>query len=122
MTSGNLGLPPSLYPDVIITIGGITNDYRFNMDASGFTLTGGSFNGNGSGLINLNASALTAGALPSSQLSGVYPNTVTLQNPANNFRGSFTGNGAGLTFTNAAGAAFRMVVNDATNGFVLVPQ
>jgi len=122
MTGGNLGLPPSLYPNAIITIGGPTNDYRFNMDASGFTLSSGSFNGNGSGLANLNAAALTGGALPAAQLSGVYPNTVALQNPTNSFRGSFTGNGAGLTFTNAAGAAFRLLVNNATNGFILVPQ
>ena len=35
---------------------------------------------------------------------------------------AFGGSGSGLTFTNAAGAAFRLVVNTATNGFVFVPQ
>jgi hypothetical protein len=35
---------------------------------------------------------------------------------------AFTGSGSGLTFTNAAGAAFGLVVNAATNGFILVPQ
>jgi len=34
--------------------------------------------------------------------------------------GTFSGNGSGLTFTNAAGAAFRMVVNASTNGFIFV--
>ncbi len=122
MTGGDLGAPPTMYPNATITIGAVTNDYRFNMDASGFTLSSGTFNGNGGGLNNLNASALTAGALPSAQLSGSYPNTVALQNPANSFSGSFTGNGSGLAFTNAAGAAFRLAVNAATNGFIFVPQ
>ena len=35
---------------------------------------------------------------------------------------AFVGSGSGLTFTNAAGAAFRLMVNAATNGFILVPQ
>lgn len=35
---------------------------------------------------------------------------------------AFSGSGSGLTFTNAAGAAFRLMVNDTTNGFILVPQ
>lgn len=35
---------------------------------------------------------------------------------------SFIGSGAGLTFTNAAGAAFHLVVNAATNGLVFVPE
>lgn len=35
---------------------------------------------------------------------------------------AFVGSGSGLTFTNAAGSAFRLVVNAATNGFILVPQ
>jgi len=122
MTGGDLGLPPTMYPDATITIGAATNDYRFSMGASGFTLSSGSFSGNGSGLTGLNASSLTAGALPSAQLSGVYPNTVALQNPANSFSGSFTGNGSGLTFTNAAGAAFRLAVNATTNGLIFVPQ
>jgi len=122
ITGGNLGLPPSLYPNAVVTIGAPTTDYRFSMDASGFTLSGGSFNGDGSGLRNLNTTALIGGPLPSAQLGGFYPNTVALQNPANSFSGSFSGNGAGLTFTNAAGAAFRLVVNAATNGFILVPQ
>ena len=122
MTGENLAWPPTMAPDAVVTIGSVTTDYRFNMDASGFTLSGGSFNGNGSGLNNLNASALTVGVLPSAQLSGAYLNTITLQNPANSFRGSFTGNGSGLTFTNAAGAAFRLVVNDTTNGLIWVPQ
>jgi len=34
----------------------------------------------------------------------------------------FKGNGSGLTFNNAAGAAFRLVVNSTTNGFSFVPQ
>jgi hypothetical protein len=35
---------------------------------------------------------------------------------------AFVGSGSGLTFTNASGAAFRLIVNAATNGFILVPQ
>jgi hypothetical protein len=35
---------------------------------------------------------------------------------------SFIGSGSGLVFTNAAGAVFRLVVNDNTNGFIFVPQ
>lgn len=35
---------------------------------------------------------------------------------------AFVGSGSGLTFTNAAGAAFRLVVNAATNGLIPVPQ
>jgi len=121
MTGGDLGLPPTMYPNAVITVGAVTSDYRFSMDASGFTLSGGSFNGNGSGLTGLNASSLTAGALPSAQLSGAYNNPVTLQNPANTFSGAFAGNGSGLTFTNTAGATFHLVVNSTTNGLIFVP-
>ena len=35
---------------------------------------------------------------------------------------AFIGSGTGLTFTNAAGAAFRLIVNATTNGFIFVPQ
>ncbi|HEX3627521.1 MAG TPA: hypothetical protein VH280_19110 [Verrucomicrobiae bacterium] len=35
---------------------------------------------------------------------------------------AFVGSGSGLTFTNAAGAAFRLVVNATTNGFDFIPQ
>jgi len=42
--------------------------------------------------------ALLDGLLPASQLSGLYPNALTLNNPAN----SFSGSGAGLTGLNAA--------------------
>lgn len=35
---------------------------------------------------------------------------------------AFAGSGSGLTFTNAAGAAFKVIVNAATNGFIFVPQ
>ncbi|MGA2246084.1 MAG: FG-GAP-like repeat-containing protein [Verrucomicrobiota bacterium] len=56
------------------------------------------FNGNGSGLINLNASQLTTGTVPLAQLpAAVVTNTesnVTLS-------GTFTGNGAGLTPLNS---------------------
>ncbi len=49
------------------------------------------------------AGALTLnGPLPSVSLSGNYPQTVSITNPANQFRGSFTGNGGGLTNLNAS--------------------
>jgi hypothetical protein len=35
---------------------------------------------------------------------------------------SFAGSGSGLTLTNAAGAKFRLLGNDGTNGFIFVPQ
>lgn len=35
---------------------------------------------------------------------------------------NFNGSGSGLTFTNAAGAAFRVIVNATTNGLIFVPQ
>lgn len=122
MSGGDLGLPPSKYPNAVISVGTTTGDYRFNMDSTGFTLSSGSFNGNGSGLTGLNASSFTTGTLPSSRLNGTYAGTVAMPNPANSFAGSFSGNGSGLTFTNAAGAAFSLVVNSTTNGFILVPH
>ena len=35
---------------------------------------------------------------------------------------TFIGSASSLTFTNAAGAAFRLIINAATNGFIFVPQ
>lgn len=35
---------------------------------------------------------------------------------------AFVGSASSLTFTNATGAAFQIIVNAATNGFVFVPQ
>jgi hypothetical protein len=35
---------------------------------------------------------------------------------------AFIGSGSGLAFTNAAGAAFQLIVNATTNGFILVPR
>lgn len=122
MTDGDLGLPPRMYPNAMITLGAQTTDCRFSMDAGGLTVSSGSFNGNGSGLTGLNASAMTIGTLPSSQFGGTYSGSVALSNPANKITGNFSGNGSGLTFTNSAGAPFRLIVNSATNGFVLVPQ
>lgn len=35
---------------------------------------------------------------------------------------TFSGSGVGLSFTNAAGSAFKLIVNSTTNGFTFVPQ
>ena len=58
---------------------------------------GGTFNGNGGGLTNLNASKLASGTLPDGRLSGTYSGALTLNNAAN----SFSGSGANLTGLNA---------------------
>jgi hypothetical protein len=77
----------------------------------------GSFNGDGSELANLNASALTSGTIPDGRLSGDVPrldadqtfsgsNRFTgpadLSNPNNTIVGSFTGDGSGLADLNAS--------------------
>jgi hypothetical protein len=62
------------------------------------TITAAAFAGDGAGLINLNASQLTAGTLPSAQLAGSYSEALTFSSAAN----SYTGSGAGLTDLNAA--------------------
>jgi hypothetical protein len=58
----------------------------------------GAFNGNGSGLTALNASQVTSGTLPVSQLPAVV---VTNGAAGVNLNGAFTGNGAGVTNVNA---------------------
>src|SRR5271166_6320335 len=76
---------------------------KFSVDGSGNvkaagTFTGaaftGSFTGSGAGLTGIPFSGLSGTLLPG-QLSGAYPNVVTLANGANIFTGSFTGSGAG---------------------------
>src|SRR5271157_495999 len=78
---------------------------EFSVDGSGNvkaagTFTGtsftGSFTGSGAGLTGIPFSGLSGTLLPG-QLSGAYPNALTLANGANIFTGSFTGSGAGLT-------------------------
>src|SRR5271157_2039048 len=78
---------------------------EFSVDGSGNvkaagTFTGssftGSFTGSGAGLTGIPFSGLSGTLLPG-QLSGAYPNMLTLANGANIFTGSFTGSGAGLT-------------------------
>jgi hypothetical protein len=61
----------------------------------------GSFSGVGSGLSNINFTALS-GTLPNSQLSGTYSGAVTFNNPVDSFNGSFTGDGSALNNLNAA--------------------
>ncbi len=59
------------------------------------------FTGDGSRLVNLNASELTSGILPSTVLQGEYTNRVIFDNPAN----AFIGDGYGLTDLNASSLA-----------------
>ena len=64
-------------------------------------LSATTFSGNGGGLANLNASALT-GSIPNIALSGTYANALSLPNPANNIHGSFAGDGSRLTNVTAS--------------------
>jgi hypothetical protein len=73
-----------------------------------FSNTTNSFSGNGSGLTELNASALASGTVPGAQLGGSYPNAVTFNNSGN----SFTGNGNGLTNLNASALTSGTVPDD----------
>lgn len=74
--------------------GTFTGTYSGNFTGT-FT---GTFIGNGSGLTNLNASALATGTVPSGVFSGTYSQAVTFSNASN----SFTGVGTGLTALNPA--------------------
>jgi hypothetical protein len=49
-----------------------------------------------------NATNINSGTLNSARLSGVYANSLTLNNAANSFTGTFTGSGAGLSNLSAA--------------------
>jgi hypothetical protein len=75
-----------------------------------------SFGGDGSGLINLNASALASGTVPSGRLSGTYSNAVVFNNASNSFTGSFSGNGAGLTNLTAGSLASGTVPSGRLSG------
>lgn len=55
----------------------------------------------GPSLVNLNASNLASGTVPSAQLGGNYSNALALSNINNTFTGSFTGTGVALTNLNA---------------------
>lgn len=61
----------------------------------------GSFRGNGTFLLGLDADHLSAGRVPNAQLAGSYSSILMFDNVSNTFRGSFSGNGAGLTHLNA---------------------
>jgi|GEM_PF-6072941 len=54
-----------------------------------FTNTSNSFTGNGSGLVNLNASALGSGTVPNARISGTYSNQLNLNNNENSFTGQY---------------------------------
>lgn len=59
-----------------------TSEVSFTNSSNGFT-------GNGSGLTNLNASALGSGTVPGERLSGTYSNQLVLSNDANSFTGQY---------------------------------
>ena len=77
-----------LVPDAALT-GAYTS-------AVSMTNASNAFAGNGSGLVGLNASNITAGTLGGTLLGGSYGNAVSFSSASN----SFTGNGAGLTNLN----------------------
>lgn len=82
-------------------------------------IVGTSFSGDGSSLLNLNASQLASGTVPSGRLSGTYSSAVTLNNAAN----SYSGSGANLTSLNANNLASgtvplaRLASNVITNNY-----
>ena len=98
----SLGLPGN--PAVILT-----------NNQSSVTLSG-IFTGNGSGLTSLNASQLTSGTIPQTQLPSAV---VTNQATGITLGGTFTGNGSGLTGITASqvGADASGAAQQATNGF-----
>ncbi len=71
----------------------VSRDGSGNFSAGTIT---GAFNGDGSGLANLNAANLT-GTLPNTALSGTYANPLQLTNTNNVVAGTFIGNGAALS-------------------------
>jgi trimeric autotransporter adhesin len=89
LNGGNAALASNVVSGI-----GITNAFITNA-----TLTNSSFAGNGGGLTNLNASQLSSGVIPLTQLPGaVVTNNDTT---SVNLTGTFSGNGANLTSLNA---------------------
>jgi len=82
--------------------GTYSNSLAFNNTNNDFY---GTFNGDGSQLVNLDASFLASGTMPGSRLAGSYPNTVTFDNTGNSFFGlfvgTFYGNGSALSNVDA---------------------
>jgi hypothetical protein len=89
-----------------------------NLTAS--NVTAGSFSGNGSALIALNASQLATGTVPLAQLpSAVVTNTETGLTLGGNFTGTLTGNATTATTATMAGRASNVVSGIAiTNAFL----
>ena len=100
------------------------------------TVTAPAFQGDGSGMTNLNAAGMTLGTLSDARLShnvarldanqtftginafagpGYYQGSNRFDNPANWFAGSFAGNGAGLTNVDASALTGPLYVSSGLN-------
>jgi len=81
--AGDAGVSGTVYAAAFATAGNVT--------ATGI----GRFVGDGSGLVALDASQLSAGTLPAARLSGTYGQSVSFTNAGNAFAGAHTGTFSG---------------------------
>ncbi len=92
--SGGINLPFTALPPAVLT-NNQSQPVTFNNNVT----ANGILSGNGSGLTSLNASQLTSGTIPQTQLPGVV---VTNNATGVTLSGTFSGNGSGLTSLNAS--------------------